>query len=52
MNKDREPPGRLTRVDLDVLLGRMTPETYPDVIDFGVPVGGETDADDSEAKAE
>lgn len=27
--------------DLDALLDRMTIETFPDVIDFGMPVGNE-----------
>ena len=27
--------------DLDDLLSRMTPETFPEDIDFGAPVGGE-----------
>jgi antitoxin MazE len=28
--------------DLDDLLAKMTPDTFPDEIDFGRPVGGET----------
>lgn len=28
--------------DLDDLLARMTPDTFPEDIDFGRPVGGET----------
>jgi antitoxin MazE len=27
--------------DLDALLDRMTPETFPDDVDFGTPVGNE-----------
>jgi antitoxin MazE len=27
--------------DLDALLARMTPETFPDEVDFGKPVGEE-----------
>lgn len=27
--------------DLDDLLARMTPDTFPDEVDFGRPVGGE-----------
>lgn len=27
--------------DLDDLLARMTPDTFPDDVDFGRPVGGE-----------
>ena len=34
-------PVRAPRYDLDQLLGRMTPETFPDEVDFGPPVGGE-----------
>jgi antitoxin MazE len=29
------------RYDLDELLARMTPDTFPDDVDFGRPVGGE-----------
>lgn len=36
-----EPEG----IDLDVLLRRMSPETFPDAIDFGLAVGGEVDDD-------
>ena len=28
--------------DLDDLLARMTPDTFPEDVDFGRPVGGET----------
>jgi antitoxin MazE len=27
--------------DLDTLLAQMTPETFPDEVDFGAPVGSE-----------
>jgi antitoxin MazE len=28
--------------ELDELLARMTPDTFPEEVDFGGPVGGET----------
>ncbi len=44
----REEEGRIViepvpvpHYDLDALLDRMTPDTLPDEIDFGAPVGGE-----------
>lgn len=44
----REEDGRIVieavvgqRYDLDTLLDRMTPDTLPDEIDFGAPVGRE-----------
>ncbi len=44
----REEEGRIviepvapTGFDLDALLDAMTPETFPDAVDFGPPVGGE-----------
>lgn len=43
----REEEGRIIidpvkrSYDLNELLARMTPETFPDVIDFGTPVGKE-----------
>ena len=27
--------------DLDELLAKMTPDTFPDAVDFGRPIGGE-----------
>jgi len=35
-------PDRRPTCDLDELLGRMDPQTFPDDIDFGSPVGHET----------
>jgi len=34
-------PIRAPSFDLNELLARMTPETFPDEIDFGAPVGQE-----------
>ena len=34
-------PVREPAYELDELLDRMTPETFPDEVDFGPPVGGE-----------
>ena len=34
-------PVRAPAYELDELLDRMTPETFPDEVDFGPPVGGE-----------
>ena len=34
-------PIRTPVPDLDALLARMTPETFPDEIEFGAPVGEE-----------
>jgi antitoxin MazE len=34
-------PVRAPAYDLDQLLDQMKPETFPDEIDFGPPVGGE-----------
>lgn len=34
-------PIRAPSYDLNMLLAQMTPETFPDDIDFGAPVGGE-----------
>jgi antitoxin MazE len=34
-------PVRAPAYELDDLLDRMTPETFPDEADFGPPVGGE-----------
>jgi antitoxin MazE len=34
-------PIRAPSYDLNALLAQMTPETFPDDIDFGAPVGGE-----------
>jgi antitoxin MazE len=34
-------PVRAPSYDLDQLLDQMKPETFPDEIDFGPPVGGE-----------
>jgi antitoxin MazE len=34
-------PLRAQTFDLDQLLAAMTPETFPDEVDFGPPVGGE-----------
>jgi len=34
-------PIRAPSFDLSELLGRMTPETFPDEVDFGAPVGQE-----------
>lgn len=44
----REEEGRIVidpvmqSYDLDELLAKMTPDTFPEVIDFGAPVGNET----------
>lgn len=44
----REEEGRIVidpvvrSYDLDELLAKMTPETFPEVIEFGAPVGNET----------
>ena len=35
-------PVRTPAHDLDALLAKMAPETFPDDIDFGRPVGAET----------
>jgi antitoxin MazE len=35
-------PLRAPAFDLDQLLAAMTPETFPDDVDFGPPVGEET----------
>ena len=43
----REEDGRIVidpvtqSYDLDELLAKMTPDTFPDVIDFGMPVGNQ-----------
>ncbi len=34
-------PARLPVYDLDALLDKMTPDTFPDDIDFGAPAGDE-----------
>jgi antitoxin MazE len=34
-------PARTPVYDLDALLDRMTPDSFPDEIDFGPPVGDE-----------
>ena len=34
-------PIRAPAYDLDQLLDKMTPDTFPDDADFGAPVGGE-----------
>jgi antitoxin MazE len=34
-------PVRTPAYELDELLDRMTPETFPGEVDFGPPVGGE-----------
>jgi antitoxin MazE len=34
-------PVRAPAYDLDKLLDQMTPDTFPDEVDFGPPVGGE-----------
>lgn len=34
-------PIRSPAPDLDALLARMTPDTFPDDVDFGAPVGEE-----------
>lgn len=34
-------PIRTPAPDLDALLARMTPDTFPDDVDFGAPVGEE-----------
>jgi len=44
----REEEGRIIidpvmqSYDLDMLLARMTPDTFPEAIDFGAPVGNES----------
>lgn len=44
----REEEGRIVidpvaqSYDLDELLAKMTPDTFPDVIDFGMPIGNES----------
>jgi|GEM_PF-5759516 len=43
--EDKERAVRPERVDLDIILRRMKPETFPDVIDFGPPVGREVQQD-------
>jgi len=34
-------PVRTLEYDLDQLLAQMKPETFPDEVDFGPPIGGE-----------
>jgi antitoxin MazE len=34
-------PARIPVYDLDALLDRMTPDTFPEETDFGAPVGNE-----------
>jgi antitoxin MazE len=34
-------PARIPLYDLDALLDRMTPDTFPEETDFGAPVGNE-----------
>ena len=34
-------PIRASAYDLNTLLDRMTPDTFPDDVEFGPPVGGE-----------
>jgi antitoxin MazE len=34
-------PVRSPTYDLDLMLDQMTPESFPDEVDFGAPVGGE-----------
>lgn len=35
-------PVTATSYDLDELLAKMTPDTFPEEVDFGAPIGGET----------
>lgn len=40
-NSDRDPADKASQYDIDQMIKEMTPDTFPDIIDWGKPVGQE-----------
>jgi antitoxin component of MazEF toxin-antitoxin module len=40
-NSDLNPADKAPQYDLDQMIKEMTPDTFPDIIDWGEPVGQE-----------